>query len=76
MVFSFVKDQIYFDDDNKNGFLCSRKKSDLFLYLKKTFFLWRGSHSHNNFPLHDSNKTNDKATIHDLFLYFKSLHMF
>ena len=39
------------------------EKSDLFLFLKKkAYLLWGGSHSQNNFMLHDSNKTNNKTT--------------
>ena len=52
------------------------EKLDLFLFLKKkhAYLLWRGSHSQNSFMLHESNKTNNKTTIHDLFLYLKNLH--
>ena len=41
MVLSFVKDQIYFDDDKKKKIFYVTEKSDLFLYLKKTFFMKR-----------------------------------
>ena len=75
-VFWFVKKiHIYFLRDNKNGLLCNRKIRSISIF-EKDIFLWRGSHSQNNFMLHDSNKTNNKTTIHDLFLYFKNLHMF
>ena len=43
------------------------EKSDLFLYLKKTYLLWRGSHSQNNFMLHDSHKTNNNSWFISLF---------
>ena len=67
MVLSFVKDYICFDDDKKKGFYVT-EKSDLFLYLKKVIFLWRGSHSQNNFMLHDLNKTNNNSWSISLFL--------
>ena len=38
MVLSFVKDQIYFDDDKK-WFFYITEKSNLFLFLKKTYLL-------------------------------------
>ena len=56
--------------NSKNNQIC------FYLTMIKKKNLWRGSHSQNNFMLHDSNKTNNKTTIHDLFLYFKNLHMF
>ena len=40
MVLSFVKDQICFDGDKKMVFYVT-EKSNMFLYLKKTFFMKR-----------------------------------
>ena len=49
-------------------FYLTKKKKKSFQWLKKIrsilifekdFFLWRGSHSQNNFMLHGPNKTNN-----------------